>query len=171
MSGDESVGDSLPTSSPKGTDTFAGSSDVDVDVQIRAEERHFVCPIGRKISYRRAEFVVHYRTHTGKKHCSCDMCERECATKGGLNTHRRSHIGDNPYSCVMCDKTCATKGDHNKHRRTHAGEKPYSCVMGKENCATNSGLNRNLINVQFVEKPSRTPVIATHITGMFIMNS
>ncbi|GBN82736.1 hypothetical protein AVEN_265942-1 [Araneus ventricosus] len=80
MSGDESVGDSLPTSSPEGTYTFKGPSDVNVEGHRCAEDRNFECPIGRKSSCRRADFVVHYRTHTGKKHCACDMCEKECPT-------------------------------------------------------------------------------------------
>ncbi|GBN81072.1 hypothetical protein AVEN_254651-1 [Araneus ventricosus] len=43
MGGDQSAGDSLPTSSPKGTYTFEGPSHVDVEYQRRAKDRHFVC--------------------------------------------------------------------------------------------------------------------------------
>ncbi|GBN48049.1 hypothetical protein AVEN_233072-1 [Araneus ventricosus] len=80
MSGDESVGDSLPTSSPDGTYTFAGPSDVDVEGHRCAEDRNFEFPIGRKSSCRRADFVVNYRNHTGKKPYACDMCKKKCAT-------------------------------------------------------------------------------------------
>ncbi|GBN72367.1 hypothetical protein AVEN_49279-1 [Araneus ventricosus] len=66
MSGYQSVGDSLPTSSPKGTYTFVASSGVDVVAQSLAEDRHFVCPISGKCNRRRADFVVHYRTYAGK---------------------------------------------------------------------------------------------------------
>ncbi|GBO44706.1 hypothetical protein AVEN_158417-1, partial [Araneus ventricosus] len=66
MSGNQSVDGSHPTTSPKGTYTFAATSDVDVEGHRCAEDRNFMCPIGRKISCRRADFVVHYRTHTGK---------------------------------------------------------------------------------------------------------
>ncbi|GBO21104.1 hypothetical protein AVEN_131214-1 [Araneus ventricosus] len=94
MSGDLSAGDSLPTSSPKGTYTFEGPSDADVEAHRRAEDRHFVCRMCGKSNRRRADFVVHYRTHTDKKSYACDTCKKKCATKGGLNTHRPTHIGD-----------------------------------------------------------------------------
>ncbi|GBO24468.1 hypothetical protein AVEN_199349-1 [Araneus ventricosus] len=80
MSGEQSLSDSLPTSSPKGTYTFAGPSDVDVEAQRRAEDRNFVCPTSEKSNRRRADFVVHYRTQTGQKPYACEMCEKECPT-------------------------------------------------------------------------------------------
>ncbi|GBL95783.1 hypothetical protein AVEN_84026-1 [Araneus ventricosus] len=101
MSGDQIVGDSLPTTSSNGTYTFAGPSDVDVEAQRRAEDRHFVCPTSDKSNRRRADFFVHYRTHTGEKPYACVMCEKECTTQGNLNTHRRIHTGEDPYFCVM----------------------------------------------------------------------
>ncbi|GBN77405.1 hypothetical protein AVEN_204042-1 [Araneus ventricosus] len=76
MSGDLSAGDSLPTSSLKGTHTFEGPSDVDVEAQRRAKDRHFVCPISGKSNHRRVDFPVHFRTHTGEKAYACDMCAR-----------------------------------------------------------------------------------------------
>ncbi|GBM64228.1 hypothetical protein AVEN_31703-1 [Araneus ventricosus] len=69
MSGDQSVDGSHATTSPKGTYTFAATSDVDVVVERRAEDRHFVFPISGKSKRRRADFVVHFRSHTGLKPC------------------------------------------------------------------------------------------------------
>ncbi|GBN77408.1 hypothetical protein AVEN_204044-1 [Araneus ventricosus] len=103
MSGDLSAaGDSLPTSSPKGTYTFDGPSDVDVEAQRRAEDRHFVCPVSGKSNRRRVDFPVHFRTHTGEKAYACDMCEKVCTTQGNLNTHGRTDTGEKLYACVRC---------------------------------------------------------------------
>ncbi|GBN14499.1 hypothetical protein AVEN_81406-1, partial [Araneus ventricosus] len=64
MSGDQSVDGSHSTTSPKGAYTFAAISDVDVVAQRRAKDTHFVCPMSEKSNRRRADFVVHYQTHT-----------------------------------------------------------------------------------------------------------
>ncbi|GBM64370.1 hypothetical protein AVEN_88024-1, partial [Araneus ventricosus] len=102
MSGDLSAGDSLPTSSPKGAYTFEGPSDEDVEAQRRAEDRNFVCPTSEKSNRRRADFLVHYRTHTGEKAYACDMCEKVCTTQVNLNTHGRTDTGEKLYACVRC---------------------------------------------------------------------
>ncbi|GBN87277.1 hypothetical protein AVEN_41703-1 [Araneus ventricosus] len=102
MSGDQSACDSLPTSSPKGTCTFEGPSDADVEAQRRAEDRHFVCSIGGKSNRRRADFLVHFRTHTGEKAYGCDMCDKVWTMQGNLNTHGRTDTGEKLYACVRC---------------------------------------------------------------------
>ncbi|GBO22451.1 hypothetical protein AVEN_204916-1, partial [Araneus ventricosus] len=48
MSGDLSAGDSFPTSSPKGTYTFEGPSDVDVEAQRLSDDRYFVCQMWKE---------------------------------------------------------------------------------------------------------------------------
>ncbi|GBN17583.1 hypothetical protein AVEN_121081-1 [Araneus ventricosus] len=69
MSGDQSLDGSHPDTSPKGAYTYVAISDVDVVAQRRSEDTHFVCPMSGKSNRRRADFVVHYQTHTGEKPC------------------------------------------------------------------------------------------------------
>ncbi|GBN85956.1 hypothetical protein AVEN_56520-1 [Araneus ventricosus] len=123
MSGDQSAGDSLPTSSPKGTYTFAGPSDVDVEAQRRAEGRHFVCSMNGKSNRPRADFLVHFRTNTCEKPYACDMCEKVCTTEGNLNTHRHTHTGEKTYKCPMCLKAFTDASTRNTRFRNVHNEK------------------------------------------------
>ncbi|GBO04300.1 hypothetical protein AVEN_176253-1 [Araneus ventricosus] len=120
MRGDQSVDGSHPTSSPKGTDTFAGPSDADVEAHRRAEDRYFVCRMCGKSNRRRADFVVHYRTHTDKKPYACDMCEKECTTKGGLDKHRPIDNAEKLYKCPILGKAFTDAINRNtQYRNVH----------------------------------------------------
>ncbi|GBO08210.1 hypothetical protein AVEN_221582-1 [Araneus ventricosus] len=123
MSGDQIVSDSLPTSSPKFTDTFAGPSGVYVEAHRRVEDRHFRCPKSEKSNCRRDDFVINYRTHTGQKPCACEMCEKECTTRGNLNTHLRTHTEEKPYKCPKCGKAFTDASNRNAHYSNVHNEK------------------------------------------------
>ncbi|GBN41032.1 hypothetical protein AVEN_59106-1 [Araneus ventricosus] len=123
MSGDQSVDGSHATTSPKGTYTFAATSDVDVVAQRRAEDRHFVFPFSGKSKRRRADFVVHYETHTGEKPYACDVCEKECTTQGNLNTHRRTRTGEKTSKSPICGKAFTDASTPNARFRNVHNEK------------------------------------------------
>ncbi|XP_053147460.1 zinc finger protein ZFP2-like isoform X2 [Hemicordylus capensis] len=92
-------------------------------------KKMYTCTYCGKTANRRADLIVHERTHTGEKPYECSECGKSFNTTSYLTKHKRIHTGEKPYRCLECGQGFCQKGNLVSHVRIHTGEKPYKCSV------------------------------------------
>ncbi|XP_060093740.1 zinc finger protein 883-like [Heteronotia binoei] len=108
--------------------TFCQSWDLPQIQKLQKGDRLYTCMYCGKVANRRADLIVHERTHTGEKPYECSECGKSFNTTSYLTKHKRIHTGEKPYQCSECGQSFCQKGNLVSHVRIHTGEKPYTCT-------------------------------------------
>ncbi|XP_047504581.1 uncharacterized protein LOC125049388 [Pieris napi] len=72
-----------------------------------------------KFFYRRANLVLHTKTHLGIKNYKCEVCGKRFVTRQKLGEHRNTHTGQAPVKCTLCDQTFRRYSNMVQHRDRH----------------------------------------------------
>ncbi|XP_054834908.1 zinc finger protein 883-like isoform X2 [Eublepharis macularius] len=108
--------------------TFCQSQYLPQNQKMQKGDKLYTCMFCGKIANRRADLIVHERTHTGEKPYKCSECGKSFNTTSYLTKHKRIHTGEKPYQCSECGQSFCQKGNLVSHVRIHTGEKPYICT-------------------------------------------
>jgi uncharacterized Zn-finger protein len=109
-------------------------------LEVRAKQKPFGCPLCIKSFSSKQELNLHMRVHTGEKPYSCSQCSKSFSQSSALQVHLRIHSGEKPYSCSQCSKSFTNSSGLQVHLTTHFGEKPYSCSQCSKSFAQKSKL-------------------------------
>ena len=63
------------------------------------------------------------KTHTGKKHFSCNQCPKSSSQNSDFNSCMKIHTGEKHFSCNQCPKSFSRNSDFNSHMKIRSGEK------------------------------------------------
>ena len=91
----------------------------------------FTCEDCGYSSIRRADVIVHRRTHTGERPYVCNAagCGYSTARSSNLVRHARVHTGERPYRCKSegCEYAAGDRSSFLVHQRIHEGLRPFRC--------------------------------------------
>ena len=74
--------------------------------------------------------TLHMTSHNKLPKFTCEICGKQCTTRGHLNCHMIMHDPSrrNRYKCELCGKGFPLRSKYAMHIQIHNGDKPYACT-------------------------------------------
>lgn len=107
-------------------------------------EKTFVCETCGNSFYRKADIIIHIRSHTQEKPYECKLCHSKFSQLSSLIRHKRTHSGEKTHSCSTCNKQFYDKYAVRRHMLSHSDERKHKCHLCDKLFKTKSARNLHL---------------------------